>query len=229
MYQRIAGSLAKKVAKESIDVGLELSRFVEEHRLPPHASALRNDRIYTVPLAPTDQPDEPAIALTGKTQVGWILQLVNTRRYAIHCDGKHKLHDGKWLLISFCTHVVRQRTNSDCKSNATGIVHSLRPLIYVFCKGHEDVGSVLFGCKAMELVAKMCALPLRSSISKCRHHSAMHLHMTCTCTALNTPCPALAHAMHLHTPCTCTCLHLHTHALAHACTLHMDTTTHEDA
>ena len=209
MYQRIAGSLAKKVAKESIDVGLELSRFVEEHRLPPHASALRNDRIYTVPLAPTDQPDEPAIALTGKTQVGWILQLVNTRRYAIHCDGKHKLHDGKWLLISFCTHVVRQRTNSDCKSNATGIVHSLRPLIYVFCKGHEDVGSVLFGCKAMELVAKMCALPLRSSISKCRHHSAMHLHMTCTCTTLNTPCTctrhALAHALHLHMPCTCTC------------------------
>jgi hypothetical protein len=223
VYQRIAGSLAKKVAKESIDVGLELSRFVEEHRLPPHASALRNDRIYTVPLAPTDQPDEPAIALTGKTQVGWILQLVNTRRYAIHCDGKHKLHDGKWLLISFCTHVVRQRTNSDCKSNATGIVHSLRPLIYVFCKGHEDVGSVLFGCKAMELVAKMCALPLRSSISKCRHHSAMHLHMTCTCTTLNTPCTctrhALAHALHLHMPCTCTCpalAHALPHALAHA-------------
>ena len=156
MYQRIAGSLAKKVAKESIDVGLELSRFVEEHRLPPHASALRNDRIYTVPLAPTDQPDEPAIALTGKTQVGWILQLVNTRRYAIHCDGKHKLSNDKWLLITYCSHEVRQNKNSDCKSNAKGIVHSLRPLIYMLCKGIEGIGDVIHGLKAMEFVARTC-------------------------------------------------------------------------
>jgi len=156
IYQRVCARLAKQGAKESIDTGLDLKRYAEEHRLPSELSELRHDKVYAVPLSTADQPDAPAVALTGKTQIGWILQLVHTRRWALHCDGKHKLSNDKWLLTTYCSHEVRQNKNSDCKSNAKGIVHSLRPLIYMLGKGIEGIGDVIHGLKAMEFVARTC-------------------------------------------------------------------------
>ena len=38
------------------------------------------------------------------------------------------------------------------------LTHSFRPLVYMFCKGHEDAESLLFGMHALEQVACMCGI-----------------------------------------------------------------------
>ena len=86
-------------------------------------------------------------------QVGWILQLVAaSRRWVLHVDGKHKLHHGKWMLVTFGTHTLRHSWSQK------KLTHSFRPLVYMFCKGHEDAESLLFGMHALEQVACMCGI-----------------------------------------------------------------------
>ena len=88
-----------------------------------------------------------------RPQVGWILQLVAaSRRWVLHVDGKHKLHHGKWMLVTFGTHMLRHSWSQK------KLTHSFRPLVYMFCKGHEDAESLLFGMHALEQVACMCGI-----------------------------------------------------------------------
>ena len=48
------------------------------------------------------------ICLTGPTQLSWISQLVQRpRNFVLHADGKHKLHHGKWVLMTVGTHYLR--------------------------------------------------------------------------------------------------------------------------
>ena len=91
----------------------------------------------------------------------WVLQLVHhARQWVLHVDGKHKLHHGKWLLITLGTHAVEQRTLAHCQSHTAKVVHAFRPLVYMFSKTHEDKDSLLFAFTAMEVVVRMCAPPL---------------------------------------------------------------------
>jgi len=89
-------------------------------------------------------------------QVGWLLQLARRwkGKWILHIDGKHKLHHGKWLLVTFGTHVTSAGGGDD--SRRTSITHRFRPLVYMFTKHHEDADSIYFGLKAMELVVRMC-------------------------------------------------------------------------
>ena len=81
------------------------------------------------------------------TQIGWIGQLgCSPTRYMLHIDGKHKLHHGKWMLVSIGTHVLaRGRCNK--------VVHSYRPLIYMFVKQEESRESVKLLCESLKFVA----------------------------------------------------------------------------
>ena len=50
-----------------------------------------------------------SLAIHTCTQVGWIEQLLNCDvRFSWHIDGKHKLHHGKWMLVTIGTHVLQQ-------------------------------------------------------------------------------------------------------------------------
>ena len=180
-YQRLVQAEAKKGSEWDINCGLTLKRWQDEAALPRHLSELRDERIYAVPMAASDEPPEPAVALIGKTQVLWIQQLVRNRRWALHCDGKHGLHKGKWILVTYGTHSVTLRTNAEGKSHSEQIVHRFRPLLFMISKGIEDVESLIFGCKALETVARMCAVV--------PHTRGMYVTCacarTCTCTCIS--------------------------------------------
>ena len=156
-YQRFVAAKLKEQSKWNIDCAVTLKRWQDEEALPDCLSDMKHDKIYAVRMAPKDEPPEPAVPLVSLTQVLWILQLVKHRRWALHCDGKHGLHKGKWILLTYGTHSVTLRTNAECKSKNEQIVHRFRPLLFMICKGHEDVETCYFGCKCLEFVARKCA------------------------------------------------------------------------
>lgn len=81
-------------------------------------------------------------------QIHWIGQLVESEvKFAMHIDGKHKLHHGKWILVTIGVHDLS--LNKDRKM----ITHSYRPLVYMFSKQHETAESVKLLCDSLEWVA----------------------------------------------------------------------------
>ena len=192
-YQRLVATQRKAASTWNIDCRLTLTRWQREQALPTLLTALQDDQIYAVPMAAADEPPEPAVPLVSKTQVLWILQLarMRTRRWALHCDGKHGLHKGKWVLITYGTHSVTLRTSAECKSHSEDIVHRFRPLLFMVSKGHEDADSLVFGLKALETVA--------------RRSPAI---FACPCSCL-CPCPCPPHVP--------ICLHVNHHADTPSC------------
>ena len=159
-YQRAAARARKASAsiEAAVDTVADLERWVENHTLPSDLDGLRHNQIYAVQMPRDHQPEAPCVVLVGKTQVGWLLQLVKLRhRWALHVDGKHKLHDGGWILVTCGTHCVEWRSNAEGKQNPCGVVQAFRPLCYMFSQAHETADSVAFALKAMELVVRMCA------------------------------------------------------------------------
>ena len=157
-YQRLKARVKKDRdgAQGGIDVVQDLKRWVEANRLPDRKSALCDNMLYSIPVPTSDEPEELAVACIGKTQVMWCLQLLHRVNWAMHCDGKHRIHKDHWCIITCGTHTVEHRANADCKSNAKGIVHTFKPIVYTFAPS-ESVVAVKHGFKAMEVVARMCA------------------------------------------------------------------------
>jgi len=113
---------------------LDLLRYVEDHKLPPTIDEFEDDvKSYAIPLKyaehSTGLSPVHAICLTAKRQVMWIGQLMKSKvKYVLHVDGKHKLHHGKWLLLTVGPHVLRQ-DGSKLKSvrarmNRIVVIHS---------------------------------------------------------------------------------------------------------
>ena len=106
--QKRKKSFAEKTDKTTSN--LDLLNFARKNALPANADALVDNKMYAVgKLAErhTEFPETTAICLLGKTNVGWIKQLVNLDyAWALHADGKHKLHHGRWILITFGTHCL---------------------------------------------------------------------------------------------------------------------------
>ena len=78
-----------------------------KHQLPSSMEQMDPLEAYVVPLNYLDYEDTQGIVFTAKRQVGWIKQLVDgsvTVYYQLHIDGKHKLHCGKWMLLTLGTH-----------------------------------------------------------------------------------------------------------------------------
>jgi len=69
VYQRFCASVRKKDERASINFNVDIQRWILENALPALQSDLRQNKIYAVLMGAQDQPDEPAVALTGKTQV----------------------------------------------------------------------------------------------------------------------------------------------------------------
>ena len=73
--------------------------------------------------------------------------LLTPHRFVLHIDGKHKLHHGKWMLVSIGTHDLR------FDEERKKLSHSYRPLVYMFVKQQETTESVKMLCEALDEVA----------------------------------------------------------------------------
>ena len=100
----------------NLDTFLDMLRFIEDHKLPDRIEDIDdNAQFYTIPLdygrnaiGGPDQTQVHAICMTAKRQILWINQLVESKvKFVLHVDGKHKLHHGKWILMTIGPHVLR--------------------------------------------------------------------------------------------------------------------------
>lgn len=155
-YQRHCARGRRNIQRESMEFKVDLDHWVEKNKLPELLSDMQHDKIYAVQMPAEQQPDRPAVALIGRTQVGWLQQLVaHHGEWALHVDGKHKLCQGDdMMLITYGTHTVELCTPEDGRSTKRGIVHVFRPLLYLIAQGHEDTDTVVFGLKAAEVVVR---------------------------------------------------------------------------
>ena len=93
-----------------------------------------------------------ALAFFSKRCVVVMLELAESgRTWAMHGDGTHKLHFGRWVLVTYGTHALQW------DSKARVYRHSFRPILYVLSKDHESISSVRFGMMAMQCVSMQYA------------------------------------------------------------------------
>jgi len=161
-WQNVAKIARSLGAAAKIDTVVGMRQWAEAHHLPPSLEALEEHKTYAIPMDYAAHHAVDSVVLTSRVQVGWILQLAaNARKWALHVDGKYKLHHGGWLLVTMGTHVAALRTYAHNTRlpgrSANKVVHEFRPLVYMFTRHQESVQSILFLFKAMELVVRMCA------------------------------------------------------------------------
>ena len=81
--------------------------------LPPvgcSSSAASSSTLRRVINVPMDCAlyDTEGMCFTGPQQVQWIGQLLQRpQQFVLHADGKHKLHHGRWVLMTLGTHYLR--------------------------------------------------------------------------------------------------------------------------
>lgn len=126
----------------------ELRTWAAENKLPEKYEDVQPFTTYAIPMDDTEYPDVLGVALTMKCQIDWIGQLVQKPlRFVIHGDGKWKLHHGNWILITFGTH------SNEFDKKKGKIVHSFRPLVYLFTRNQESKSCVRYALNAMNSVA----------------------------------------------------------------------------
>ena len=83
-----------------------------------------------------------------RKSVEFIGQLVRlTWTWALHGDGKHKLHHGRWVLITFGTHHLKW----DSKSKLYR--HQFLPLGYLWSQQIESIACVKYAMFGLQIVA----------------------------------------------------------------------------
>ena len=107
----------------NLELFIDLLRFIEEHKLPARLEDVDDiAKFYTIPLdygrSAIGSPGPGkrqvhAICMTAKRQLLWIKQLVESQvNYVLHIDGNlHKLHHGKWILMTIGPHVLRHHAS----------------------------------------------------------------------------------------------------------------------
>ena len=126
----------------------DLKLWIEEHLLPDDLADVKDYTLYAVPMEDEKWDELTAVALTMKAQIDWIGQLRdNANRFAIHIDGKWKVHQGDWLLVTLGTHSTEY-------NDARGEVnHSFRPLMYMLTSEQETEKCILYLLEAFKKVA----------------------------------------------------------------------------
>ena len=88
--------------------------------------------------------DTEGMCFTGPQQVQWIGQLLQRpQQFVLHADGKHKLHHGRWVLMTLGTHYLRYDAERDQLST------SFAPLMYLMSKQVESGSEVCLGSAHM--------------------------------------------------------------------------------
>ena len=159
------GQLQRKVKYAKVVKGgniqvqnmLEMGQLIQPLLMPPQvcdlvpaAAGALGVPVRDILYIPMDAAsfDVHGACFTGPMQIQWIGQLCGLDYcFVLHIDGKHKLHHGKWLLITLGTHSL----NWNKHHNALG--NTFNPLIYMFCKEHETLGSGQLICASLNKVA----------------------------------------------------------------------------
>ena len=150
----------KKEAKRAKTAGLQISTLLQlkthllKLKMPESLSALTipaasdalvaggaagggslvSSKVIWVPQDPVY--DTEGACLTGGVQIQWIGQLAKRPwTFVLHCDGKHKLHHGDWILLTCGTHILHWDEHNSTLS------HKFVPLMYLLCKQHESNGA----------------------------------------------------------------------------------------
>ena len=153
-YQRGQSREKKNARPENLKYvdHMDLLNFMREHALPESVDLMEDGKMYAVDrLADIWErfPNTTAMALVMKRNIEWIGQLLKTRwSWALHGDGKHKVHHGRWILMTFGTHALRW----DIKTKQ--YMHTFCPLIYIFSKQHETIESVKLSMVCLQLAAE---------------------------------------------------------------------------
>ena len=99
--------------------------WAKDNALPKKLEDVQSFRMYALPYDYANAECIEGVVCTGKTQIEWIGQLGTDKfanRFALHIDGKSKLHVGRFTLVTIGTHVLdRARTSVDSTTN-----HSFR-------------------------------------------------------------------------------------------------------
>ena len=117
--------------------------------LPPvgwSSSAASSSTLRRVINVPMDcaRYDTEGMCFTGPMQVQWIGQLLQRpHQFVLHADGKHKLHHGRWVLMTLGTHYLRYDADRDQLST------SFAPLMYLMSKQVESGSEVHLGSAHM--------------------------------------------------------------------------------
>ena len=138
-------SKALSLLPESFD-GIQ-SLVESECGVEEMSAALSNvGATLAVPLSGSDYAVHGQ-CFTGPVQVGWMLQLLGMPlKFVLHVDGKHKLHHGKFILITLGTHYLRWDAEN------TRLSTSFAPLMYLMCREHESDGTAQLLCDALDHV-----------------------------------------------------------------------------
>ena len=100
-------------------------------------------RVINVPMD-CARYDTEGMCFTGPMQVQWIGQLLQRpQQFVLHADGKHKLHHGRWVLMTLGTHYLRYDAERDQLST------SFAPLMYLMSKQVESGSEVQLGSANM--------------------------------------------------------------------------------
>ena len=110
------------------------------------SSAASDSTLRQVINVPMDcaKYDTEGMCFTGPMQVQWIGQLLQRpQQFVLHADGKHKLHHGRWVLMTLGTHYLRYDAARDQLST------SFAPLMYLMSKQVESGSEVHLGSANM--------------------------------------------------------------------------------
>ena len=73
---------------------------------------LLEDVTYVVPEQ-TPNYEVDGVCITCRAEIDWLIQVVRSGvKWVLHIDGKHKLHHGKFIFITYGTHSLELDVNT---------------------------------------------------------------------------------------------------------------------
>ena len=129
----------------------ELMSWAVGKQIPETATTiehLETDKMYVVPVH-TPIGVVEGVCITCKAEIDWLIQMVNSgTKWVLHIDGKHKMHFGKFLFITYGTHSLNMDTNK------RKVTHTFRPLMHTFTKQGESAENISWGLDCLHWLAK---------------------------------------------------------------------------
>ena len=124
----------------------DLWSWAAQHTLPANKDDMEDDTLYAVPQDWPAYDETEGICLTGRKQVGWMLQVLEMgkhTRFGVKCDGKHKFHHGKWIIVTVGVHTL---VFNEIHKVLVQVYHSSFMLVYVVCACMQH------GCNGMQVI-----------------------------------------------------------------------------
>ena len=151
-HRSVVRSTRQPRPDKQFETRADLLNWMRDQALPPTVDEMDSDQLYAVSEVAdiwNDMfPDVLGCGIVSKRCIEFMGQLIALgHAWALHGDGKHKLHHGRWVLTTFGTHsLVWDRA---CKTYR----HSFRPLLYFFSREVESISAVRLAMVAMQISA----------------------------------------------------------------------------